>query len=117
MQSRKYGLSYIFVSQRTAVISKSALSQCESYIALRTIDDTSLSYLEAIAGPVVRQVVPSLGRYEALCFGPAFNSENPVVVGLDTPLPTPAAAPVPSAATPLASQVPPAPPIAVDPPF
>ncbi|HET7388106.1 MAG TPA: DUF87 domain-containing protein [Nocardioidaceae bacterium] len=117
MQSRKYGLSYVFVSQRTAVITKSALSQCESYIVLRTIDDTSLGYLEAIAGPVVRQVVPSLARYEALCFGPAFNSENPVVVGLDAPLPAPVAAPGAPTTAPTASQGLPPPPAAEEPSF
>jgi hypothetical protein len=100
MQSRKYGLTYLFVSQRTAVISKSALSQCESYIVLRTLDDTSLTYLEAIAGPVVRSVVPSLGRYQALCFGPAFNSENPVVVDLDQPPPQPTTGPPPAQVSP-----------------
>ena len=89
MQSRKYGLTYMFISQRTAVISKSALSQCESYVVLRTLDDTSLTYLEAIAGPTVRKIVPALPRFHALCFGPAFNSENPVIVALDPPGPTP----------------------------
>lgn len=86
MQSRKYGLSYLFVSQRTAVISKSALSQCESFIVFRTLDDTSLGFLEAIAGSVIRSIVPALGRFEALCFGPAFNSENPLVVRMDEPI-------------------------------
>ncbi|MCT9621430.1 MULTISPECIES: ATP-binding protein [unclassified Curtobacterium] len=83
MQARKFGLSFVLVSQRTAVVSKSVLSQCESYIVFRVVDDTSLSYLESIVGPIARQVVPSLKRYEALCFGPAFNSDGPVVVRMD----------------------------------
>jgi hypothetical protein len=83
MQARKFGLSFVLVSQRTAVVSKSVLSQCESYIVFRVVDDTSLSYLESIIGPIARQVVPSLKRYEALCFGPAFNSDAPVVVRMD----------------------------------
>ena len=29
MQARKFGLTFMIVSQRTAVVSKSALSQCE----------------------------------------------------------------------------------------
>lgn len=85
MQARKFGLNFIVVSQRTAVVSKSALSQCESYIAFRTVDDTSLSYLEGIVGSTARSVLPTLRRHEALCFGPAFNSERPVVVALDSP--------------------------------
>lgn len=80
MQVRKYGISLLLVSQRTAVISKSALSQCENLIAFRSVDQTGLEYLEAIAGPVVRLVLPNLRQGEALVFGPAFSSENPVVV-------------------------------------
>lgn len=82
MQARKYGISFMIVSQRTAVVSKSALSQCESYAVFRTLDDTSLSYLETLAGPVVRDVAPALGRYEMLCIGPAFNADSPVVVSV-----------------------------------
>jgi len=85
MQARKFRLSFIIVSQRTAVVSKSALSQCESYIVMRTLDETSLGYLEAVIGPQARQVLPTLPRHHGLCFGPAFNCESPVVVALDGP--------------------------------
>lgn len=85
MQSRKFELSFIVVSQRTAVVSKSVLSQCENYVILKTVDETSLSYLEGIFGSVIRQAVPSLARYEAICAGPAFNSEGPVITRLDPP--------------------------------
>lgn len=87
MQSRKLGLMFVIVSQRTAVVSKSALSQCENYIVLRTIDETSLSYLEAIVGPEFREAVAHLERYEALCVGPEFNADGPVIVSLDPPTP------------------------------
>lgn len=86
MQSRKFELSFIVVSQRTAVVSKSVLSQCENYIILKTVDETSLGYLEGIFGTVIRDAVPSLERYEAVCAGPAFNSEGPVIVRLDPPI-------------------------------
>lgn len=85
MQSRKYGLTFVIVSQRTAVVSKSALSQCENYVVLRTIDETSLTYLEAIVGPDFRDAVAHLERYEALCVGPEFNADGPVIVTLDPP--------------------------------
>lgn len=61
------------------------LSQCENYIILKTVDETSLGYLEGIFGNVIRQAVPSLERYEAICAGPAFNSEGPVIVRLQDP--------------------------------
>jgi hypothetical protein len=85
MQARKYGLRFVIVSQRTAVVSKSAISQCENYVVLRTIDQTSLEYLEAVIGSELRGALPSLNRYEALCVGPAFNADQPVIVTLDPP--------------------------------
>lgn len=85
MQARKFGVTVVMVSQRTAVVSKSALSQCENYIILKTLDQTSLDYLEALVGKEMRHAIPSLKRYEALCVGPAFNAEEPVIVTLSPP--------------------------------
>lgn len=85
LQARKFGLNFIFVSQRTAVISKSALSQCESYIIFRTLDQTSLEYIESVVGKDMRAAASSLSRYQAICVGPAFNTSAPVIVDLDPP--------------------------------
>ena len=85
MQARKFGVTFVIVSQRTAVVSKSALSQCENYIILKTLDQTGLEYLESLVGNEMRDAIPSLERYEAMCVGPAFNSEAPVIVTLDPP--------------------------------
>jgi hypothetical protein len=83
LQARKYGIRFIFVSQRTAVISKSALSQCESYVIFRTLDQTSLDYIEGVVGKDYREAVASLPRYQAMCVGPAFNCSSPVIVEID----------------------------------
>jgi Helicase HerA, central domain len=85
MQARKYGLRFIIVSQRTAVVSKSALSQCDNYVVFRTIDHTGLEYIESLAGAAFRETLSNLRRYEALCMGPAFNSDQPVLIELDPP--------------------------------
>jgi hypothetical protein len=85
MQARKYGITVLMVSQRTAVVSKSALSQCENYIILKTLDQTSLEYLEGLVGPEMRDAIPGLRRFEAICVGPAFNAEEPVIVVLSSP--------------------------------
>jgi len=82
MQARKFGITFLIVSQRTAVVSKTALSQCENYVILKTLDKTSLEYLESVVGPEVRDAIPTLRRYEAVCVGPAFNSDEPVIVSL-----------------------------------
>lgn len=85
LQARKFSLGFILVSQRTAVISKSALSQCESYIIFRTLDGTSLEYIESVLGKEMRDAVSSLSRFQAVCVGPAFSTATPVIVELDAP--------------------------------
>lgn len=83
LQARKFNLSFVMISQRTAVISKSAISQCENYIILRTLDQTSLDYVEGIIGLELKGLVSRLGKFEAICVGPIFNSDAPIIVSLD----------------------------------
>lgn len=80
MQVRKFGISVILISQRTAVVAKSALSQCENLVAFRSVDQTGLDYLESLAGGDVRLILPRLDQGEALVFGPAVTSDLPVAV-------------------------------------
>ena len=86
LQARKFGLSFVFVSQRTAVISKSALSQCENFMIFRAIDATSLDFIESVVGSEFRAAVAGLQRFQALCVGPIFNAESPVIVDLLPPV-------------------------------
>lgn len=85
MQIRKYGISTILVSQRTAVVAKSALSQCENVVAFKTVDKTGLEYLETLIGQEARSLLPELNQGEAIAFGPAFTSEGPVAVDIPSP--------------------------------
>lgn len=80
MQIRKYGISMVLISQRTAVVAKSALSQCENLIAFRSVDQTGLEYLDAVAGGGVRGILPRLSQGEAVTFGPAVSSDEPVAI-------------------------------------
>ena len=83
MQVRKYGMSFLLVSQRTAVVSKSALSQCENLIVFRSVDRTGLDYLEDLSGTDVRSVIPTLKQGEAVVFGPAVSADGAVAVKVD----------------------------------
>lgn len=85
MQVRKYGLTLVLISQRTAVVAKSALSQCENVVAFKSVDQTGLDYLEAAAGSGARDVLPTLGVGEALVCGPAISTDSSVGVKLVTP--------------------------------
>nr|WP_294930123.1 DUF87 domain-containing protein [uncultured Flavobacterium sp.] len=80
MQVRKYGISIIFISQRTAVVSKSALSQCENLIAFKSVDQTGLDYLEGILGCGSKDLLPTLSRGEALVYGPAIDIDKSLMI-------------------------------------
>jgi len=80
MQIRKFGISVVLISQRTAVVSKSALSQCETLIAFKSVDQTGLDYLEAVLGDAARQALPVLQQGQACAFGPAISSDTPAIV-------------------------------------
>jgi Helicase HerA, central domain len=84
MQLRKYGISIMLISQRTAVVAKSALSQCETMIAFRSVDQTGLDYLEQVAGGGVRQLLPALKQGEALVLGTAVSSDRAVAISVES---------------------------------
>ena len=80
MQVRKYGIAIVLISQRTAVVGKSALSQCENLVAFKSVDQTGLDYLEAVLGENARLLLPTLDQGQALVFGPACSSDTPVAI-------------------------------------
>ena len=82
MQVRKYGISVVLISQRTAVVGKSALSQCENLVAFKSVDQTGLDYLEAILGDGARNLLPSLEQGQAIVFGPAMSVDTPATVNV-----------------------------------
>jgi hypothetical protein len=84
MQVRKYGIAIVLISQRTAVVAKSALSQCENLIAFKSVDQTGLEYLDSILGAGARDILPTLNQGEALVFGPAISSETAVAIKVTT---------------------------------
>jgi hypothetical protein len=92
MQIRKYGITLVMVSQRTAVVAKTALSQCENVIAFKSVDQTGLDYLEAVLGAQARDILPNLQAGEALVCGPAISSDYPVAIKVAISLPQPAGA-------------------------
>ncbi len=85
MQVRKFGITIVLISQRTAVVGKSALSQCENLIAFRSVDQTGLDYLEAVVGEDARLFLPALRHAQALVSGPAASTDAPIAVQVSAP--------------------------------
>lgn len=79
MESRKFGLGFLLVTQRTAMITKSALSQCNTVFAFQAVDQTGIDYLQGMCGPALARSLPSLPHRTAVVMGRALTSTAPVI--------------------------------------
>lgn len=80
LQGRKYGVGLMIVSQRTALVSKTILSQCNTYFTHSLIDQTSLGYLSNVYSAEHVRAIPNLRFLEFLASGKAVRSERPMLV-------------------------------------
>ena len=80
LQGRKYGVGLLVVSQRTALVSKTILSQCNTYFTHALVDRTSLEYLASVYSREHVQAIPNLRSREFLAYGKAVRSERPLLV-------------------------------------
>lgn len=79
MESRKFGLGFILISQRTAMVTKSALSQCNTVMAFQAVDQTGLDYLEGLCGRTHAAALPTLPHRSAIVMGQGLASNAPVI--------------------------------------
>ncbi|HEV2755995.1 MAG TPA: DUF87 domain-containing protein [Actinomycetota bacterium] len=80
MESRKFGLGFVLISQRTAMVTKSALSQCNTVFAFQAFDQTGLDYLEGICGSALAKGIPNLPQQTAVVMGRGLTSSRPLIV-------------------------------------
>lgn len=80
LQGRKYGVGLLVITQRTALVSKTILSQCNTFLTHSLIDQTSLNFLESVYSSQHTRLIPNLGRFEFLAFGKAIKAERPVIL-------------------------------------
>ena len=80
LQGRKYGVGLLVIAQRTATVSKTVLTQCNTTIALNSFDETTLRFLGNVIGEAHTRLIPNLSRLNAVVFGKGVRSERPIVV-------------------------------------
>lgn len=80
LQGRKYGVGLMVISQRTALVSKTILSQCNTFLTHSLIDQTSLNFLDSVYSAQHTRLIPNLGRFEFLASGKAIKAERPIVL-------------------------------------
>lgn len=83
LQGRKYGVGLLLVSQRTALVSKTILSQCNTYFTHALVDRTSLDYLAGVYSQDHVKAIPNLKFLECIAFGKGVRSERPIIIRRD----------------------------------
>lgn len=89
-EGRKYGLSLVVSSQRPSELSKTVLSQCNSYIVHRIQNPDDQDYIKKLLPSISQDFLkqlPVLGQGIALVFGDCVRA--PMQVSIKTPNPTP----------------------------
>lgn len=79
LQGRKYGVGLLLVSQRTALVSKTLLSQCNTCISFAMYDKTGLDYLESVFASEHVRAIPNLGFLQGMAFGKGIRSDRPII--------------------------------------
>jgi hypothetical protein len=79
LQGRKYGVGLLLISQRTALVSKTILSQCNTYFTHALVDKTSLDYLSSVYSADHIRAIPNLRFLEFIASGKAVKSERPLL--------------------------------------
>jgi hypothetical protein len=79
LQGRKYGVGFIVIAQRTANVSKTVLTQCNSVIAFQQFDKTSADFLGNYMGADFVSALTRLRPRHAIAVGKAFSGGTPII--------------------------------------
>jgi hypothetical protein len=82
LQGRKYGIGLIVIAQRTANVSKTVLTQCNTILCFQAFDETSFTFLGNYVGKNLITALPNLPKYHAIISGKGAKSNIPVIVDL-----------------------------------
>lgn len=80
LQGRKYGIGLLVIAQRTATVSKTILTQCNTIIAFSCLDQTSIEFLSSAMGETHAKALPNLPSLTAVVCGKGVRSQRPIVV-------------------------------------
>lgn len=83
LQGRKYGVGLLVISQRTALVSKTILSQCNTFFTHSLIDQTSLNFLDSVYSSQHTKLIPNLLPLHFLAFGKALRADRPIMLARD----------------------------------
>jgi len=79
LQGRKYNVGLLVIAQRTANVSKTILTQCNTIISFQEFDKTSADFLANYFGDGIAKVLPKLKFRQAIVAGKALKSNVPMI--------------------------------------
>jgi len=79
LQGRKYNIGLLVIAQRTANVSKTILTQCNTVISFQEYDKTSMDFLSNYFGDEMSSILPTLKFRRAIAAGKAFKSNIPMI--------------------------------------
>ncbi len=79
LQGRKYDVGLLVIAQRTANVSKTVLTQCNTIISFQEFDKTSSEFLSNYFGQGIANVLPNLRFRQAIAAGKALKSNVPMI--------------------------------------
>lgn len=79
LQGRKYNIGFIVIAQRTANVSKTILTQCNSVVVFQELDKTTSDFLSNYMGQSFVNILPTLKNRTAIAMGKAFRSNAPMI--------------------------------------
>lgn len=79
LQGRKYNVGLLVIAQRTANVSKTILTQCNTVVSFQEYDKTSIDFLSNYFGDDMASVLPTLKFRRAIAVGKAFKSNVPMI--------------------------------------
>jgi len=79
LQGRKYNVGLLVIAQRTANVSKTILTQCNTIVSFQEFDKTSSDFLANYFGQEIVGSLSKLKFRQAIAAGKAFRSSVPVI--------------------------------------
>jgi hypothetical protein len=79
LQGRKYDVGLLVIAQRTANVSKTVLTQCNTIISFQEFDKTSSDFLANYFGQAIANILPNLKFRQAIAAGKAVKSNVPMI--------------------------------------
>lgn len=83
LKCRKHNVGFLVITQRTALVSKTILYQCNTIIALQTFDETSKNFMSAYINNKYLESMSILPRFRAIVVGKGSSCDKPVIVDFE----------------------------------